>query len=146
MSTTAVEAYRALLRTSIRLRRCLGEQLARYGLTGAQYGVLVRIPEEGISLTQLAEASWSDPGNLTGIVDRLERDGLVRRERSPEDRRVVIAKLTESGQRLRDEVVPVHRANIARLLSVFDEEDLQALLTLMTKLDGHISTELRAAP
>lgn len=131
---TAYDAYRALRRAFLAVKRSLGEELARHGLTGAQFAVLTRIPDEGIPLTQLAEASWSDPGNLTGIVDRLERDGLVQRQRSAEDRRVVLAKLTEQGRRVLDAVTPVHRAHIAQLFDGFAQQELVDLIALLDRL------------
>ena len=75
-----VATFRRLLRTSLSMKRAMGALFAEAGLTGAQFHTLVRIPDDGIPLTRLAARSWADPGNASGVVDRLERDGLVERQ------------------------------------------------------------------
>ena len=94
----AVASFRALLRVALRLKRQVQPVLADQDLTGAQFGTLMRIPDEGIPLTKLAAAAWSDPGNASGVVDRLERSGLVTRHPDLQDRRVVVVKLTRAGR------------------------------------------------
>src|SRR5436190_23272189 len=80
-----------------RIGRFLGEE----GVTGAQFGVLRCLGEagpEGLMLTALSERLLVSCGNTTGVVDRLEAAGLLRRERSDEDRRVIMARLTPEGE------------------------------------------------
>lgn len=86
-----VATFRRLLRTTLSMKRAMGAVFAQAGLTGAQFHTLVRIPDEGIPLTRLAARSWADPGSASGVVDRLERDGLVERRAASHDRRVVHA-------------------------------------------------------
>ena len=75
--------------------------LAAYGLTPSQFEILTVLSEEGeIPLSRLSERLCCACSNVTGIVDRLERDGLVKRERSLEDRRVIQLALTEKGRKL----------------------------------------------
>jgi DNA-binding MarR family transcriptional regulator len=70
------------------------------GLAPQQAGAL-RALTEPVPMRDLAEALHCDSSNVTGIVDRLEERGLVRREVSPDDRRVKMLVLTEEGDRLR---------------------------------------------
>ena len=73
--------------------------LSSYGLTPSQFEILTVLSEEGeIPLNRLSERLCCACSNVTGIVDRLERDGLVKRERSREDRRVILLALTDKGQ------------------------------------------------
>src|SRR5690606_17477331 len=101
-------AFRDLLRVSRKLRRLVRPIFAEWDLTGAQYATLSRIPEQGISLTELAESSSSDPATLSGVVERLTKSGLVTRKRSTSDRRVVVISLTEQGRAVVDAIEPLH--------------------------------------
>lgn len=72
----------------------------RYGLTYAQYEALAAVARAGaeVSLGQIAAGVKCSRGNLTGIVDRLERAGWIRRRRSAKDRRVITIQLMDSEQ------------------------------------------------
>jgi MarR family 2-MHQ and catechol resistance regulon transcriptional repressor len=76
-------------------------------------------------------------GNLTGIVDRLESEGLVRREKGKRDRRVVRIVLTRKGRRLVDQIAPLHARDIEAVLAFMSEQQLEALNDLLGVLrDG----------
>lgn len=141
-----MDAFRALLRTARRLRRITGPILAEWGLTGAQFGSLSRIPPEGISLTELAAMSSADPATVSGIVDRLVRDGFISRERSAEDRRAVHITLTEKGKETLAAVIPIHRRAVSEALGPMDEESLRALLSLLGRIEAHLDGPARATP
>ena len=73
------------------------------GLAPQQAGAL-RMLGEPVPMGNLADALHCDSSNVTGLVDRLEQRGLVRRESAPGDRRVKLLVLTEEGKRLRREI------------------------------------------
>lgn len=75
-----------------------------FGLTAAQAKVLMSLqPGEGAPMRELAGRVGSDPSNLTGLVDKLEARDALRRVPDPADRRVKTLRLTEDGERLRQE-------------------------------------------
>jgi MarR family transcriptional regulator, organic hydroperoxide resistance regulator len=116
-------------------RRLTKEVAARYGLTGPQLTVVKMLEALGdLSLSRLSEKIKAQNSTVTGIVDRMEREGLVARARSATDRRVVHIKLTPKGARLAREV-PVEPMEIVRqvLLGLSDAET-QELLRILTKL------------
>ena len=87
------------------MKRVLDAKLAKHNLTSTQYIVLARLWEgDGISITELCDRLYLDNPTLTGIVDRMERDGLLERRRDGDDRRVVNVYLTEKGRNLRQTV------------------------------------------
>lgn len=96
---SAVEAL-AALRIAGRMMGLLQERWAEaHGLSSGRMGVLFRLYRCGDTpLGDLAENLDSTPRNITGLVDHLERDGLVERIPDPEDRRSVRARLTEAGK------------------------------------------------
>ena len=131
----AIASFRALLRVTLRLKRQVQPVLADQDLTGAQFGTLMRIPDEGIPLTKLAAAAWSDPGNASGVVDRLERSGLVTRHPDRHDRRVVIVRLTRAGrQRLRAAWQP-YSERVHELLDSLNATQHASLQQLLGAID-----------
>lgn len=86
---------------------------------------------KGIPLGELAERLLVTGGNITGIIDRLERDGYVFRERDKADRRVVRAQLTEKGLALYQALLPRYKKimnRINRALTFQERKQLQQLL------------------
>src|SRR6478609_7326613 len=96
------EAWQLLVRLFFTQRSSLPPLAAELSLSPAQCHVLHLIePDRPIPMGQLAETLACDASNVTGLVDRLESRGLVRRRPSEADRRVKVLDLTPSGARLR---------------------------------------------
>jgi DNA-binding MarR family transcriptional regulator len=86
-------------------RRLTKDRARAFGLTGPQLTVIKILAQLGdLSLSSLSERIRAQNSTVTGIIDRMEREELVRRERSAEDRRIVLIRLTEKGQRLASEI------------------------------------------
>lgn len=84
-------------------RRCDRFLTARYGLTMPQYQLLLAAAQgENLTLGELSEHLNCSRGNVTGIVDRLERGEWLCRERSTEDRRVITVRVTEKGSQVHE--------------------------------------------
>jgi DNA-binding MarR family transcriptional regulator len=95
----AVEALSALRFAARSLSHLQDRWAEKHGLSEGRLGVLFRLYRRGeCPLGTLAEDLDSTPRNITGLVDHLERDGLVERVPDPEDRRSVRARLTEAGR------------------------------------------------
>lgn len=125
------EAWRAYIETVGDLTAALDADLAPTGLNLGDYQVLVHLSEadqQRLRMCDLAESLRLSPSGLTRRLDGLVRDGLVRREGSPDDRRVMLAILTDTGwQRLR-EAAPVHVASVRRRL--FDHLDAEQVAAM----------------
>lgn len=97
-----LEAWQALLHAHAALLGLLDSELwEEHGVTLADYDVLVRLakaPGRRLRMTELAQRVMLPPSSLTRAVDRLVKDGLVARERSSHDNRVVHAALTDAGR------------------------------------------------
>ena len=103
--TAAREAWELLLDLWGSQRRRLPEIAAEVGLAPRQ-AHLLRLLEPGtpLPMSRLAGALRCDPSNVTGIVDRLEEQGLIERRTAPDDRRVKMLALTRKGARVRDRI------------------------------------------
>ncbi|MDE0027554.1 MAG: MarR family transcriptional regulator [Spirochaetaceae bacterium] len=130
----SVAAFQRLMRTSLRIKRVVGTVFHRAGITGAQFFTLVRIPDDGIPLTKLAARSWADPGNASGVVDRLVREGLVERRPADGDRRVVLVHATAAGRQRISELRPEYERRVRRVMEALTAAELNDLNTLLEKL------------
>jgi DNA-binding MarR family transcriptional regulator len=109
----------AIVRAEARLTADLEKAVSRAGLSGPQFNVLMEVgaaPRSRLALHEICDRLLKSPPNVTALVDRLERDGLLRRERSQEDRRVVMATLTERGWEALAAAAPALFASERRVL------------------------------
>lgn len=91
--------------TTMALKNCLENRLKPYDLTAEQFQVMKSLVEEsGIAQNRLCEAAAKSPGNITRILDRLEKKGCIERKGNPEDRRSSLVCLTGAGEELMDRV------------------------------------------
>jgi MarR family 2-MHQ and catechol resistance regulon transcriptional repressor len=127
----ALDAYIKLMRAASAVAQRVERRLPALGLSESQFGVLEILLHRG-SLNQrgLGQKLFRSGGNITMVVDNLERRGLVRRERDAADRRHVKVHLTDEGRRLIQRIFPGHVAAIVRELSplgVAQQEELGRL-------------------
>lgn len=135
----ALDAYVKLVRANDTLASVLRPALRDDGLTVGQLGVLEALLHLGPMMQSvLAAKLLTSPSNVTTVVDNLERDGLVRRERSTEDRRRVEVSLTDEGRSLIEELFPRHAQRITRLMTVLEPEELEELGRLCRELGRRI--------
>ena len=138
----ALDAYVKFVRAYDTIDSRLRNALREEGLTVSQLGVLEALMHIGPMVqSELAEKLLTSPSNLTTVLDNLERDGLVRRERSTEDRRQVEVSLTADGRELIEDVFPRHAERITRLFGALDPEDQDRLGSLCRKLGRGAASE-----
>jgi MarR family 2-MHQ and catechol resistance regulon transcriptional repressor len=120
--------------------RAVACKVAEYDLTAPQFGVLEALYHLGpLSLGELAEKLLVTGGNVTYVMDRLEVQGLVARERSGDDRRVVRAHLTTKGRQTIEGVFPRHAGFVEGLVEGLDPEEKETLRALLKKLGKGIA-------
>lgn len=88
---------------------------------------------EGVTMTELSRMLLVSNGNATAVVDRLERDGLVRRSPSETDRRTVFVRLTDAGVAAFEAQAEGHEREVNRILSGLSDADLDALTEILRK-------------
>lgn len=131
----ALATYVKLMRAANSARNVAARQLSDSGLTLTQFAVLEALYHLGpMSLTDLAQKVLTTGGNLTMVVGNLEKQGLARRQRSPEDRRMLIVVLTPKGKSLIRSLFPHHAAAIVEFVSVLTPEEQKSLGDLCRKL------------
>ena len=96
--------------------------------------VLVKLREGVSTATELCQIMWYDTGAATRLLDQLEERGLVERQRSAADRRVVNVQLTAAGRRKTTELMPVAVDRLNTALADFSKADFEQLMRLLKKL------------
>jgi MarR family transcriptional regulator, organic hydroperoxide resistance regulator len=116
-------------------RRVTKEVARRVDLTGPQLTVLKMLEGLGdLSLSELSERIRAQNSTVTGIIDRMEREGLVVRARSTEDRRVVHIRLTEKGARIAREIAVEPMEVFRGALESLSAGEMRDLLKILTKI------------
>jgi MarR family transcriptional regulator, 2-MHQ and catechol-resistance regulon repressor len=131
---TALDAYIKLMRAAESLT-ARSHHVLPDGLTLSQFGVLEALLHRGpLCPSELAGKLLKSAGNLTLVVDNLEKAGLVSRERDPKDRRYITVALTSKGRRLIEELFPKISASIAAEFEVLTPTEQATLGKLCKKL------------
>lgn len=134
------EAWLNLVRTSSQLLIHFDRLFATFGLTSSQYNILRILRGEGQPLPILEVASRMIvvvPG-ITGLIDRLERAGLVNRERGIEDRRVVFVSITKPALRTLSKIDQPLRELHEQVMSPLNRDEQRQLIQLMEKLRAEV--------
>jgi DNA-binding MarR family transcriptional regulator len=134
--------WRVFLETAFALIDILDAELqAERGISLAWYDALVHLAEapNGCGMTELANQILASKSGLTRVIDRMEAAGLVRRERPPEDRRVVKVLITPAGLETLNAARAIHRRGIhEHFLAHLDRADLDAVTTALGKVREHV--------
>ena len=146
---TGSRAQSRTLDTFIKLTRCTDSLMARIAerntigdLTFSQFAVLEALYHLGpLTAGEVGQKILKSGGNMTLVIDNLERNGLVRRERDSKDRRVIHVHLTESGKGKVEAVLPGHVAALVEEFKVLSAKEQEMLGELCKKLGRGRSSE-----
>jgi len=120
------------------------EELSKEHLTVPQLEIIACLDRsKGLPLSEVAERLLISGGNVTGIIDRLERDGYVHRLRDKRDRRIVRALLTEKGFALYKSFLPRYKEVMHRINSRLTIDERKHLQQLLKKLSGGVKKPLK---
>lgn len=132
-------ALLSVLRTAAVLDHQIGEALKPHGITHSQYNVLRILAGSaptGLCGREVGERMVAQVPDIPRLLERLEAMGLIRRERSAEDRRHVTAHITDEGRRLLEEATPalkqIQEARMGRLT----REQLEQITALLAEVRG----------
>jgi DNA-binding MarR family transcriptional regulator len=137
LDPSAVEACIALIRVAGEMISGFGEHFARHGTSQGRFIILVllnRDPDKGLSPSELADMSSVTRATVTGLLDGLESDGLVRRAHTASDRRSHTICLTAKGKRFMNRMLPDHFRRMAGLMGNLSESERRRLMELLSKV------------
>jgi len=131
----ALSTYVKLMRAAESITSRVHKHLSSVNLTVSQFGVLEALLHLGsLSQKDLGRKILRSSGNITMVIDNLEKRRLVRRQRDASDRRIFIVHLTGEGQTLIGKIFPSHAALITHEMSVLKAADQKILGDLCKKV------------
>ena len=130
-----LNAFIKLMRATESINNRLSRHLAKQDLTISQFGVLEALLHLGpLNQKSLAEKLLKSGGNITLVIDNLEKSGWVERQTNPEDRRSVLVHLTPKGKDLITEYFPQHLQKIMGEFSSLTDQELDQLADICKKI------------
>jgi MarR family 2-MHQ and catechol resistance regulon transcriptional repressor len=142
--SAAISAFREFLRVFGLVERAMQPYFARHGISGSQWGVLRNLHRAesesttGLRVTALSERLLIRPASVTGVVDRLERAGLVARVGDPTDQRAKFVRLTPAGRQLVERVLIGHQRQIEQVFGGLKATEQVQLHQLLSRLGQHL--------
>ncbi|MDZ8053441.1 MAG: MarR family winged helix-turn-helix transcriptional regulator [Aulosira sp. ZfuVER01] len=133
----SIEACLAFLNTTSVVYAALDTHLARHQLSMGKFTVLMqlfRTKGQGLTPSECAERSGVTRGTITGLLDGLEKDGLVKRQPHPVDRRRLIVELTSQGQQKLTQMLPEHFCRTTEMMAHLNSDEKKTLIELLFKL------------
>ncbi|MFM7752143.1 MAG: MarR family winged helix-turn-helix transcriptional regulator [Opitutaceae bacterium] len=151
LDPSAAEVFLHLLRSGDEVFRVVDRHFARHHISEGRFGVLMALwsraerpggdGRQALSPAELAEHTGVTRATITGLVDTLERDGLVARSSNVEDRRMRSVSLTPRGSALLRGILPEHFRRMAWLMATLDEQERVTLVRLLGKVMQRASEE-----
>lgn len=131
----ALKTWVKLARTFSIISHRSDENIRSYNLTTPQFGVIEALGHLGpLRVGQLCKKMLVSGGNMTLVLDNLEKQELIERIFSKEDRRAILIQLTNKGSDLFDNVFHKHADTIGELMSILSSEEQNQLSSLLKKL------------
>lgn len=151
LDPSAMEAFLHLLRAGDEVFSVTDHNLSAHNISHGRFGVLMLLwrscqprilalmgNDSGMvgprTPAELAEAAGVTRATMTGLIDTLERDGFVKREPDPTDRRMMSVRLTTAGEHFLQEFLPGHFQAITSLMSPLTETERKTLVHLLGKI------------
>ncbi|MCU7494700.1 MAG: MarR family transcriptional regulator [Ignavibacteria bacterium] len=132
----AITIWEKLFHTYEKYRKMQVKTVFEHHLTGPQYSVLEVLFSAGpMPLKKIGERLYVSGANITCVVDNLEKEELVRRVPSSDDRRIIIAELTNKGREKIEKLFPLQAQNILKMTEALSHEEQDELMKLLNKLD-----------
>ena len=135
------EALLNLVRTSSMLLKLSDRFFSRFGLTDAQFNILMILADygsDGLSQQGLSDHLIVTKSNMVGLVDRLEKAGYVKRKAHPTDRRFYRIVLTAKGRDLVEKVKKSYFEEVDRMMSVLSDSQKKSLIVAMERLRQYL--------
>ena len=138
---TAHEALLNIYYTASIMKKRADEFFNQFGLTDVQFNLIELLhyqsgKEGGLSQAQISDMMLVNRANITSLVDRMEKAGLVARNAHSNDRRFNIVKLTPKGKTLFEKVKPHYKEQVHKVMASLDASELRKLMGMLERTRG----------
>lgn len=141
LDPTALQTSLVLLRVASDLIAAMDAELAGHGTSQGRFTILMLLencPQSNLSPSDLAEMSGVSRASISGLIDGLEKSGMVQREMDSRDGRVRLVHITKKGKRFLDKMLPPHFTWMARVMQNLSLAERQQLIRLVGKIDPNV--------
>ncbi len=150
LNPDAASLFMQLLRTADELFEVKADFMRQHNISNGRFTVLMLLSAAGSmegdadlnppkSPADLAEMAGVTRATMTGLIDTLEKDGLVRREPDPHDRRAMLVHLTEAGDAFMARILPHYFNRVTAIMDPLSAAEKKKLIQLLTKVRGGIA-------
>jgi DNA-binding MarR family transcriptional regulator len=160
LDPSAMEAYLHLLRTGTDCMEYSHEYLSSHNVSSGRFTVLMllfklqhgcsecckKVNPDVVTPAELADMAGCTRATMTGLIDTLERDDLVKRTPDVNDRRMMTVSLTQKGVTLLTKMLPGHFKRIAHLMACLTEPERKTLVRLLSKISTQVAEIGSQAP
>ncbi|MFZ2957516.1 MAG: MarR family winged helix-turn-helix transcriptional regulator [Candidatus Ozemobacteraceae bacterium] len=137
MAHESIDLFRALITTTKAVVRVIWNIHELEGLTGPQFGLLMFLRRHGHGTpSEIADAMLVSAGNITGMIERLRKQGLVERRRLSTDRRCLRIALTTEGNTRLDYLYPIWEKSVKTCFKLLPSADQKQLITLLDQVNA----------
>jgi DNA-binding MarR family transcriptional regulator len=143
MNPSAIKSCAELLRIGSVLLTAFETILGRHNLSQGRFLTLIvmnRNPNDAVSPSYLADKVGVRRATMTGLLDRLERDDMIKRLPGQPDRRKIGVQLTSSGRRILAEMLPDYYRSIAKIMANLTEKERLDLMSLLGKVNQGLAS------
>lgn len=140
----ALRLWLRLLSCTVRIEKQIRIGLRQeFGTTLPRFDLMAQLERSGggLRMNELSQRLMVSGGNITGITDQLERDGLVMRTPYPGDRRAFTVKLTETGLKRFREMAARHEQWVVELLGGLSRDEKALMINELWKLKSHVNSK-----
>ena len=146
LDLTATQASLVLLRVASDLIAAIHDEMAGHGISQGRFTILMLLencPEEecedgSLSPSDLADMCGVSRASISGLLDGLEKDGMVKRGADARDGRGRPVHITAKGKRFLDKMLPAHFTWLARVMQNLSEKERKQLIELVGKIDPNV--------
>jgi DNA-binding MarR family transcriptional regulator len=140
VSDTTEKTYQSIISTYKFMQKSVAKLLASEGLTQPQFYALRFVSKHGpVKMKELSDELQVTPANVTGVIDRLESRGLIKRTAQRGDRRATLLVLTAKGKALHSRVRRRYAEFVQGSLDVFTDDEKRNLMLLLERLQKEMS-------
>lgn len=138
----SLKLWLRMLSTTVMIENEIRNRLrAEFGITLPRFDLMAQLERhpDGLRMGELSKRMMVTGGNITGITDQLEQEGLVMRVTDKQDRRAYSVKLTTAGRKAFKTMASVHEAWVAELLAGLDAEQKNQMISLLSSVKSDLS-------
>lgn len=130
-----LKAFIGLSRTTQGLHKRAGGIFSKGGLTSSQFAVLEALYHKGdLTIQEIIDSILSSSGNMTVVVNNLEKDKMIERYVNPKDKRSSVISITEKGKQKIEEIFPIHLIDLEKSFEAITEEEKEILIKILKNI------------